>query len=652
MAVFIEITTDPFELNYARLKSRNDPSLSRSGRAGLSNVRRPLRGIEIKEDTYASLKVLRADGTELPFFDSSSATGSSTSYSNFILQSVREARMEKHQIIETFGDSYIYFFGEAPRFIDVQAVLINSNDFNWEAEWWANWDRTLRGSKSVDNGARTYLFYDDNVVEGYMLMAEATKVSSEPVMVTMNFRMFVTQSRNVSFVGDPNFPVSESVYLPPSVDLTSVDAFDQLRNSYSDALNAGQQDAQYDAVNRLADQSQQGVFGSTGRLTDALTIGTRSVAFPSTVQAYIDGLRDSNSQDTSDGDLIDRLSSKPLRSLISDNADEYTGNGNINVDYLQGFLPEVYDPRIRDQLEVDNLFHSAISWMACFGANINSFSLLGGLGIGVSFGAGAGVGIGLGTSVGAGIGSKATFGASAYSGTGYGGSAGKGLGFSGGAGYGFSAGTLGSIAPSGSAGSISALNSNKLGIAGQVFNPYTQGPSNVLFSAGAAAGVSANSVTGNTSSFADAWAGSGDPNYGYSSPYGGPGYGQAGFGDMGGLGFGASFGKTGDPGYLAPDKFTFAGLPNEQGALKRLIAGRPGSGLGLGGVPMDESSPGVGAGSSISVGGSISAFAVAAVPGTLDPSGHSLTNPYGASCLNNGFGGVGVAGGISLGVMI
>ena len=78
-----------------------------------------------------------------------------------MLQNVQEAHMEKHQIVETFGESYIFFFGEAPRFIDVSAVIINSHDFNWEAEWWDNYNRFLRGTKSVEQGARTYLFYDE-----------------------------------------------------------------------------------------------------------------------------------------------------------------------------------------------------------------------------------------------------------------------------------------------------------------------------------------------------------------------------------------------------------------------------------------------------------------------------------------------------------
>lgn len=649
MAVFIELTTDPFEANYKRLKDRNDPSLSRPGRAGLTNVRRPLRGMEIKEDTYASIKVIRADGSEVPFLDSSSATGESRAYSNFILQSVQEARMEKHQIIETFGEPFIYFFGEAPRFLDVQAVLINSHDFNWEAEWWANWERTLRGSRSVEQAARTYLFYDDNVVEGYMLMAQAVKVSTEPFQVMLTWRMFVSSYRNVSFVGDPNFPVHASVELPPDVSLTDADAYGELSQAYRSVSDVqGQYAAWDDEIRRQANPEQ---FGSRGRLADTLRRGTRSIAFPGSVQAYIDYLRSSNQQDMPDIDTFDRLHSRPLRSLIADNYDEYTGSGNTSVDYLHGTLPEVFDPRIRGQLEVDDLFKEAISWMACFGADINSYTSLNSLGMGVSFGAGAGIGIGAGIGVGAGVGSGATFGAVARAGVGFGGSAGGGFGWGAGAGNGFTSGMFAGPGTYGSAGSQAGRTANGFAPAVSPGNAFTPGQlavgadAGVLFSGGAGTRKS-GLVQQNPFD-----TGFGDPTYGYPSPYGGPGFGQAGYGDYGGLGFGASFGVTGDPGYLPPSDFTFAGVEDERSDLERLIRPQPGFGTGFGGVGAADSYAGQGAGSSVFVGGSITAFAMLAAPGTLYPDGNALTatgqrvgltntNPFNVPCLDTTNGGV------------
>ncbi len=155
MAVFISLETDPFEDNMRTLAG-GAQGISR--RAGITSVRRPLRGIEIKTDTYAMIQVIRSDGSIIPLTDQATPEGTGDSTSSFLIQSAQEARMEKHQIIETFGEPYIYFFGESPRFLDVQAILINTNDFNWEAEWWDNWDNRIRGTKTVEQGARTYLF--------------------------------------------------------------------------------------------------------------------------------------------------------------------------------------------------------------------------------------------------------------------------------------------------------------------------------------------------------------------------------------------------------------------------------------------------------------------------------------------------------------
>ena len=200
MAVFIELATSPIESNFRRVREGLQPSDNRSTRAGRAQARRPLRGLEIKEDTYATLKVIKSDGTELPLVDSGMPDGyNETGYANFLLQSVNETRMEKHQIIETFGASYVFFFGEAPRFLDCVAMLLNSHDFNWEAEWWANYNTYLRGTKLVEMGARCYLSYDDSVVEGYLMQAQASKSGDQPHAVQLQFRFFVTNCFNLKY---------------------------------------------------------------------------------------------------------------------------------------------------------------------------------------------------------------------------------------------------------------------------------------------------------------------------------------------------------------------------------------------------------------------------------------------------------------------
>jgi hypothetical protein len=208
MAVYIELV--PQE---GRNNNRNRGGGS-SKRAGRSNVRRPLRGIEIKEDTYAYFRVLKSDGTPMQLVDSSSSKGSSPSYANFLLQSVQESRVERQQILETFGAPYVFFFGEAPRFVDVSAVLIDTHDFNWAAEWWENYERFLRGTKLAERGATALLHYDDVILEGYPLQANSSKSSGDRSMVQLQFRMFITNYLNVTNIGDPNFPIHDIAEIP------------------------------------------------------------------------------------------------------------------------------------------------------------------------------------------------------------------------------------------------------------------------------------------------------------------------------------------------------------------------------------------------------------------------------------------------------
>lgn len=198
MAVFISVTTNPFEETFAGEQFNAD-----------ANVRRPLRGIQVKKDRYAVLRVLTATGEEIPLFDSSAQTrgnvGTSSSYSNFILQQLDESRVEKQQIVETFGEDYIFFFGERPRIIQATGVLLNTADFNWKYEFWENYERYLRGTRLVEQNARIYLHYDDVVIEGYILQAATHDDASAPYHVPFNFQMFVTNYAVLTQAGSVYF---------------------------------------------------------------------------------------------------------------------------------------------------------------------------------------------------------------------------------------------------------------------------------------------------------------------------------------------------------------------------------------------------------------------------------------------------------------
>lgn len=393
MAVYIELTTDPFDAKFADKKQ-----YATSAGAGLVSVRRPTRGLEIKDDTHAYIKLIRVDGVEIPMFDSSAENGMSTANSNFILQSVQEQRMEKHQIVETFGDTYLFLFGEAPRFLQIQATLINSLDFNWKAEFMANYETYLRGTKSVEMGARTYLFYDQNIVEGYILNCSIGESSDQPHLVPLSFQFFVTNAQNISLIGtgSENYPIRSSALVPDGVELT-----DTLGSEAMDALLSAQTNNRESALQKYQ-------------------------------------LRDS-----------------PVRSFILNNRDEYTTPLQPTLLDLADEIRIRAEQQYREQQEaVDNLESALADILDAYGTEDSDDPfLMDDLGVGPTF-LPAGIGVGLASGQ---AGASATFGASASAsvfaggGVGIGAQVGAGVfagataGVSVGSGFGLSSGVSSSV---------------------------------------------------------------------------------------------------------------------------------------------------------------------------------------------------------------
>lgn len=612
--VFIELTTEAFEEEFRkRTKTTSGGGRGRySSRAGRRIARRPTRGVEVKEDTYAVIKVVQADGTELPLFDSGSPDGLTTSgYANFLLQSVVEARMEKSQIVETFGDAYIFFFGENPRFLDVTAQLINSNDFNWRAEWWANYHEYLRGTKLVELGARIYLFYDDIIVEGYMMQAVCQETAGQPYELQLQFKLFVTNYSNISFVLPPEnamYPIRQGAqylqYLENPIDLTSGSAARDI----------------IDAV--LIDQVTQQELQQYDTISEALRQAPSSFGFPSDFWQYevfsanaettfgragiIDV--DASSQQPlklATQDIIFR-EGNPLRGLIAENVDEFVGTDAIAVSDLSYDNPGNRPPSamkgtVRRQFEVDDLFRQSIEFLTCYGANINSPELCFKLGLGPNFKP------------------KVTVEDST---------------------------TFSPIGNPEYYRNGASLNNWLYQKGEQISNSWDQfkeDPLDLVYGRPESEG---STFGPNRSKYTQ---GAGDPLYGYPSDFadGQPGFGIPGFGDFGGLGFGSGSGSNGDPGFKDPSKFTFAGVANKESAFERFMQVKEdNTSFSLNGTVTP-------AGAVTSVNGKPSSFALVSVPGILDPTGNarqraediaekqaqqkfgfSKDDPYGVNCPN------------------
>jgi len=217
MATFYQMTPDAFNSGFQGLKkdaktSAATADVTHEPDARFANVRRPVRGIQIKEDTYATIQVRTADGRSQPLIDAggnrTGDDGFSTTqiYSNFLIQNLQVQWVEKKQIVETFGEPYIFFYGQHPVMLQVSGVLLNTEDFNWRSEFMENYNLYLRGTACVQNKTRVYLSWDTIVTEGYILECSTQEVSAERHWLSFSFTMFLTNYADVSPIGLSDFP--------------------------------------------------------------------------------------------------------------------------------------------------------------------------------------------------------------------------------------------------------------------------------------------------------------------------------------------------------------------------------------------------------------------------------------------------------------
>ena len=341
MATFIELRTDAF--------AKNGTNASKEALILQSPTRRPLRGIEIKDDRYATLRVIKSNGENIPLLDSGAVTGkkavdpyaasllpntaslkpaSSVVYSNFILQNVDDVRQEKSQLMETFGDTYVFFFGERPRILQVSGLLFNTLDFNWRSEFWKNYETIFRGTKLVEQNARLYLHWDDIIVEGYVLGAQAQDVADLPYHIPFSFTLFVTNHTYLSAIGDDMYPVRDGAKVTPLQDslggpLKSASFLDTLTSGSSTTAGVNQLKSlaigtgtvlTANALKTQLHQSGSPMKMQKEVLKSALGLGlqTAGMTFLNVVGEYFKNARIAIPRRTT-----------PLRTRISDNFDEY-----------------------------------------------------------------------------------------------------------------------------------------------------------------------------------------------------------------------------------------------------------------------------------------------------------------------------------------
>lgn len=163
----------------------------------LDLVRRPLRGTNRKEDTYATIRIILAGGGTKKI-NNSSSKGPAQYTSNFLIQQYSEVRTEKSQILETFGESYVYFFGERTPVMQFSGELLNTEDFNWKMEFLELYEKELKGTALVKNRARAFISVDGILFGGYLMDIRVDRTATEPDKMPFSFTMVVTNRHSLS----------------------------------------------------------------------------------------------------------------------------------------------------------------------------------------------------------------------------------------------------------------------------------------------------------------------------------------------------------------------------------------------------------------------------------------------------------------------
>ena len=159
------------------------------------------RIIEEKEESYAVIQVVKRAQLKnkkdvLKYSEQSNLI---PPFTKFFLQQASYASQEKYQIIETFGDFKVFFYDKRPVIKQYSGFLLNTKNHEWLNDFEYIYENYLRGTKSVEKGAITYLTFDNVILEGYILMASFNIGAVENSGVPFSFQMVITDKIPINY---------------------------------------------------------------------------------------------------------------------------------------------------------------------------------------------------------------------------------------------------------------------------------------------------------------------------------------------------------------------------------------------------------------------------------------------------------------------
>jgi hypothetical protein len=139
-------------------------------------------------------------------------------FNQFSLQGVAEPDEERYQLHETFESEILFLFGRRPRIWTLQGIVLNGRrapefrdprdtgveDDEEKAQRLAknmdfantllqDWEDFYRGSKAVESKSRTYITYEDSLIEGTLLGLTIVRNAQIPSAVNATLTFVVHQ---------------------------------------------------------------------------------------------------------------------------------------------------------------------------------------------------------------------------------------------------------------------------------------------------------------------------------------------------------------------------------------------------------------------------------------------------------------------------
>jgi hypothetical protein len=156
-----------------------------------------------KKESLCTIRALTGTGS-----DNSPKKNVVPPYLKFFLTGVDAPRSERYQVVETFGDWYVFFYGERPPIYTFSGVLLNTQNYNWLNEFDFFYDSFLRGTAATRNVSRIFITYGLQQVQGHLLDFVHSIRAESDMAVQFQLRMAVV--KRFSLTPDTGNRVSDS----------------------------------------------------------------------------------------------------------------------------------------------------------------------------------------------------------------------------------------------------------------------------------------------------------------------------------------------------------------------------------------------------------------------------------------------------------